>query len=221
MVLLILGLCAYARQTSRVHAPSLSSAKETYINRTLSCSHHIIFIDNIMMASVPPKAIAPFCLGVIMHLGFFIRGEWHLRAATIFLAHALVFILLLAKQLVSGLSIWSGVALPFLVYLCGLLVSMATYRLFFHRLTYFPGPRLAALSKLWHVWLCRNSKNHLVLDSWRQKYGTFVRTGQSFPSSEIHLITFTDLSSRSERGDHISSRWTGMVGRTPESKCQI
>ncbi|KAJ4344386.1 uncharacterized protein N0V89_012126 [Didymosphaeria variabile] len=66
------------------------------------------------MAPVSPKVIAPFCLGVAMHLGFFIRGEWHLRAPTIFLAHALVFILLSAKQLVSALPTWHGVALPFL-----------------------------------------------------------------------------------------------------------
>ncbi|KAI1758434.1 cytochrome P450 [Xylaria castorea] len=131
------------------------------------------------MAPVLLQAIAPLCLGVILHLSLFIRGEWHLYAASIFLAHALVFSLLLAKQLVSPLPTWYGVALPFLVYLCGLLVSMGVYRLYFHRLRSFPGPRRAALSKLWHVWLCRNSQNHLVLDSWRQKYGTFVRTGPS------------------------------------------
>ncbi|KAF2438378.1 cytochrome P450 [Karstenula rhodostoma CBS 690.94] len=137
-----------------------------------------------MMAPVAPMVIAPFFLGVIMHLGFFMRGEWHLQAPHIILAHALAFTLLLVKKLVSGLSAWYGVALPFLVYLCGLLGSMAIYRLFFHRLRSFPGPRLAAVSKLWHVWLCRYSKNHLVLESWRQKYGTFVRTGPS----EITII---------------------------------
>jgi hypothetical protein len=131
------------------------------------------------MVPVALMAIVPFCLGVIMHLGVFIRGEWHLQAPHIILAHAFIFTLLVAKQLVSGLSTSYGVALSFLAYLCGLLGSMAVYRLFFHRLISFPGPRLAALSKLWHVWLCRNSQNHLVLESWRQKYGTFVRTGQS------------------------------------------
>jgi hypothetical protein len=131
-----------------------------------------------MMAPVVPMAVVPFCLGVIIHLGFFIRGEWHLQAPHIVLGHALVFTLLLVKQLVSGISTWYGVALPFVAYLCGLLGSMAIYRLFFHRLRSFPGPRLAVLSKLWHVWLCRDSKNHRVLESWRQKYGTFVRTGQ-------------------------------------------
>ncbi len=178
-------------------------------------------MSNNMMASIPLKALAPFGLGVAVHLGLFIRGEWHLRAPTIFLGHVLVFALLFAKQLVSAFSIWYGVALPSLVYLCGLFVSMAVYRLFFHRLRSFPGPRLGALSKLWHVWLCRNSQNHLVLEDWHQKYGTFVRTGQSFPSHQVHLITFIDLTPRPERGYDISSRWTRVLRWGQEQQWQI
>ncbi|OQE89490.1 hypothetical protein PENNAL_c0014G05119 [Penicillium nalgiovense] len=53
------------------------------------------------------------------------------------------------------------------------------YRLIFHRLKYFPGPKLAAVSKLWHVWKCRDSRGHLVLEAWHEKYGEFVRTGPS------------------------------------------
>lgn len=64
-----------------------------------------------------------------------------------------------------------------IAYTTGLWLSMSMYRLFFHRLRAFPGPRLAALSKLWHVWKCRNSRGHLVLQDWFTKYGTFVRTG--------------------------------------------
>ncbi|KAI0485117.1 cytochrome P450 [Xylariaceae sp. FL0804] len=131
------------------------------------------------MTPVLPQVVAPFCLGVLLHLALFIRGEWHLHAAGIFLAHAFVFALLLARQLVSAPGTCYGVVLLFLVYLCGLLISMSLYRVYFHRLRSFPGPRLAALSKLWHVWLCRNAQNHLVLDSWRLQYGTFVRSGPS------------------------------------------
>ncbi|KAI1819402.1 cytochrome P450 [Xylaria intraflava] len=133
-----------------------------------------------MVVPVLLQVIAPLCLGVILHLGLFIRGEWHLHAASIFLAHLLAFTLLIAKQLVSAPATWYEAALiPFLVYLCGLLVSISVYRLYFHRLRSFPGPRLAALSKIWHVWLSRDSRSHLVLESWRQQYGTFVRTGPS------------------------------------------
>ncbi|PVH91169.1 hypothetical protein DM02DRAFT_366537 [Periconia macrospinosa] len=131
-----------------------------------------------MIYQIATTVIAPFCAGVAAHLGFFGRSEQHLNAPAIIIAHGLVFALLVVKQLTSTLTTWYGLALPFLVYLCGLLVSIAVYRIFFHRLRAFPGPRLVAVSKLWHVWLCRNSQNHLVLHSWR-KYGTFVRTGPS------------------------------------------
>ncbi|KAK4868972.1 hypothetical protein LT330_006581 [Penicillium expansum] len=37
----------------------------------------------------------------------------------------------------------------------------------------------AAVTKLWHVWKCRDSRGHLVLQAWYEKYGEFVRTGPS------------------------------------------
>jgi len=55
--------------------------------------------------------------------------------------------------------------------------SIATYRLFFHRLGRFPGPILARASKLWHMYQCLDGQNHLVLDGLRDRYGDFVRTG--------------------------------------------
>ncbi|KAL8735761.1 MAG: hypothetical protein Q9166_000624 [cf. Caloplaca sp. 2 TL-2023] len=61
-------------------------------------------------------------------------------------------------------------------YTIGLFVSIIMYRILLHRLRRFPGPPLAAASKLWHVWQCRNSRNHIVLESLREKYGPFVRT---------------------------------------------
>ena len=68
-----------------------------------------------------------------------------------------------------------------------LLTSIAVYRVLFHRLSRagFPGPPLARISKFWHVWACRDSKNHLVLDRLAQVYGDFVRTGKItwFPCS--------------------------------------
>jgi hypothetical protein len=133
---------------------------------------------DIMVAPALLQVIAPLGLGVILHLCFFLRGEWHLYAGRIFVAHALAFALLLARQLVYAPATWYAVAPPIVAYLCGILGSMGVYRVFFHRLRSFPGPRLAALSKLWHVWHCRDAQNHVVLDSLR-KYGDFVRTGPS------------------------------------------
>lgn len=121
-------------------------------------------------------------IGIATHLAVFIRGEWHLSASHILAIHIVVF--------VSGSIVWywfdprdlleqchCACILGF-AYLAGLLGSIAVYRLFFHRLRHFPGPRLAALTKLWHVFKCRDSRNHLVLDALYKEYGTIVRTGK-------------------------------------------
>ncbi|KAI0128194.1 cytochrome P450 [Hypoxylon sp. NC0597] len=122
--------------------------------------------------------IVAFILGVLTHQGLFIRREWHLQAPIILGAYLLItplFLLLITthSQQLSMIEI----IIPVMVYFVSLLVSIGVYRLYFHRLRGFPGPRLVALSKLWHVWKCRDSRNHHVLESWHRKYGTFVRTG--------------------------------------------
>lgn len=193
---------------------------KAYMERLVSCSRHALVMSNMMMAPTYLTAIAPFCLGVVMHFGFFIRGEWHLQAPTIFIAHSIALVLLFARQLISSLPLWYGVAIPSVAYLYGLLSSLAVYRLFLHRLRSFPGPRMAAVSKLWHVFLCRDSRNHLVLESWRQKYGTFVRTGEFVSFNWLPMIAFAHPYARPERSHYLSSRWTRMARRTPESQYQ-
>lgn len=72
-----------------------------------------------------------------------------------------------------------GAVISIAFYLKPLFGSIAIYRLFFHRLRYFPGPRLAVVSKLWHVWQCRDSHNHLVLERLHREYKSFVRIGKN------------------------------------------
>lgn len=122
-------------------------------------------------------------LGVLAHLGVFIRGEWHLRGPAVVLLHVAL------AACILGAETWNHperryrslgtVTVLFSCYLVGLFSSISVYRLFFHRLRHFPGPRLAALTKIWHVYRCRDSRNHLVLNSWYKQYGAFVRTGES------------------------------------------
>ncbi|EAW15346.1 cytochrome P450 [Aspergillus clavatus NRRL 1] len=110
-------------------------------------------------------------IGLGMHHGLFIHGEWHIQAPLIVLYHFTCFSVLLmtishAEWLIGG-------------YLLSLYTSIAVYRLFYHRLNSFSGPVLARTTKLWHVWKARHRQNHLVLLDLYQRYGEVVRTGPS------------------------------------------
>ncbi|KAJ5937093.1 cytochrome P450 [Penicillium verhagenii] len=121
--------------------------------------------------------------GVLAHLTVFIHGEWHLKIVNLGVTHLVFYALLYvirrisAKYYITDENFPSSATLM-LFYFSSLFTSIGIYRYFFHRLCNFPGPRLAAISKLWHVWKCRTSRGHHVLHDWK-KYGTFVRTGPS------------------------------------------
>lgn len=119
--------------------------------------------------------------GLVAHLGVFIRGEWHLKIRSIVFTHSA-----LALATFWALRYWGHaftIALQTLFqitgcYLATLFTSMSVYRYFFHPLSKFSGPKLAALTKFWHVYKSRNSKNFRVMDEVYKKYGTIVRTGK-------------------------------------------
>ncbi|KAJ5529440.1 hypothetical protein N7527_002833 [Penicillium freii] len=118
--------------------------------------------------------------GLLAHQLVFIHGEWHLKGPRVVVFHLLFSCLLSAKDVLGrGSAQASLVQTTYLAtcYLSSLFTSIAVYRLMFHRLKHFPGPKLAALTKLWHVWKCRDSRGHLVLQAWHEKHGEFVRTG--------------------------------------------
>lgn len=133
------------------------------------------------MRSLLGDAIVASTSGVLIHHVLFINGEWHLQAPTILTCHVLLFPAILSLEVLGGGKEFHQGCLRSLVisitYITSLLLSIAIYRIGFHRLGKFPGPRLAALSKLWHVWACRDSRGHIVLGDWHKRYGTFVRTG--------------------------------------------
>ena len=52
------------------------------------------------------------------------------------------------------------------------------YRLFFHRVKGIPGPLLARITKLYHVYYALDTKQYLWLDGLNRRYGDFVRTGE-------------------------------------------
>jgi len=111
------------------------------------------------------------------------RGEWHMHASQLLKTYLTLFILICILEIRLGSedvleSIWRG-SLISGSYCVGLFASIFIYRKFFHSLRHFPGPYWAGVSKFWHLYYSIESRNHLLLDSLHQKYGSFVRTGPS------------------------------------------
>ncbi|CAJ2505021.1 Uu.00g124150.m01.CDS01 [Anthostomella pinea] len=123
--------------------------------------------------------------GIYAHHGFLIHGEWHLYGPDLAIWHVVPLALLFTARAYYGGSDASWIlyclALASYSYFISLATSIVLYRAFFHPLTRerFPGPWYARVTKLWHCWAVRHSKNFLVLHEMHAKYGDFVRTGPS------------------------------------------
>ena len=119
--------------------------------------------------------------GILSHNLIFIRGEWHLQATRVLEFYCLLYALIIVLEIrYNGFALLPAVVSAsriFAFYATSLYTSMAVYRSAFHRLRHFPGPFLARFSKLWHLFHCLGSKNHLLLDNLHDQYGDFVRTG--------------------------------------------
>ncbi|KAF1831503.1 cytochrome P450 monooxygenase-like protein, partial [Decorospora gaudefroyi] len=146
-----------------------------------------------MMMMEHSHVCAASALGISLHLLVFIHGEWHLKVVPIFFGHLLAFALVhLLRLHDGGGSTWTASVRVIGAYLAGLFGSMVVYRVFFHRIRHFPGPRLAAVTKLWHVWQARHSENYLVMRRMYEQYGEFVRTGPNeisiFRPDAVHVL---------------------------------
>lgn len=124
--------------------------------------------------------------GLSSHRCVFIRGEWHLRTKSIFLTYfvaSLALLLFSERQgnTLTGSVHWVACIVGF--YFSALFASMIVYRLFYHPLSNFPGPKLAAVSKIWHIYQSRNSANHLLMEDMHRRYGQLVRTGRQIATA--------------------------------------
>ncbi|KAI4858741.1 cytochrome P450 monooxygenase-like protein [Hypoxylon rubiginosum] len=118
--------------------------------------------------------------GLVAHHVFLIHGEWHLSGHHIVVSHVLLgsCLLYLSSQVHDKLEhAISWTALSIACYFGALFGSMTIYRLFFHKTSHFPGPKWASITKFWHIYQVRDSRNYLFQERLFKKYGTFVRTG--------------------------------------------
>lgn len=123
-------------------------------------------------------------LGLVLHHLVLTRGEWHKQAPEFLLSHVWILASLsILKYYFRDSDVEHMLAISrsiFIVYLLSLFISITLYRTTFHRLTRagFPGPWRLRVSKIFHVWICRNNQNHLWVHGLRERYGDFVRTGE-------------------------------------------
>ncbi|KAI0388469.1 cytochrome P450 [Xylariaceae sp. FL0594] len=140
-----------------------------------------------LVGVITPQGLWPLLgalSGIALHHGLFIRGEWHTAAPTILCCYAAIFgSVALAHTLPLNLGVpvdlASGASIACCFHILSLMSSILIYRHRFHRLNLLklPGPWWARYNKIWHIWECRHSKNHLYLHQLYQKYGDVVRTG--------------------------------------------
>jgi hypothetical protein len=127
------------------------------------------------------RALTAVVAGLAVHHLLLRKGEWHLKAPAIIETWLCCFPVVYSLETLWGAGSNMGNAINALyfmsIFTLSLLSSIALYRVFFHKLKNFPGPRLAAVSKLWHSANCVGAKNHLLLEQMRKQYGDFVRTG--------------------------------------------
>ena len=130
------------------------------------------------------KLVLAAAAGLLSHTTIFIHGEWHMQAPLLLRVYiGLAIATCIVESVSDSETPIKGVGRGFIiiiVYVTSLLTSLTLYRALFHRLSKFPGPSWAGISKFWHVARCiqTGSQNHLILDELHQRYGDFVRTGK-------------------------------------------
>ncbi|KAB8360826.1 hypothetical protein FH972_024560 [Carpinus fangiana] len=159
-----------------------SHALITRVLGPLRCTESKLATNISMAVDYTALAAASAIFGVFSHLGYFIHGEKDLNSRTYvalwtsFQALGFAGLVRLGEQsLGASVAIMStGSA----AWLCGVFSSMVIYRLFFHRLRSFPGPRSWAITKFTHFFTnASDFYGYKHLHALHEKHGAFVRTG--------------------------------------------
>ncbi|RYP55519.1 hypothetical protein DL769_010135 [Monosporascus sp. CRB-8-3] len=130
---------------------------------------------------MPYHIVLAASTGLLTHNAIFVRGEWHMRIPHIIAGHFLLgsfawYSINQSNDNGSLREVSQEFAVMVVTYMTALFGSMTVYRLLFHQCTKFPGPKLAAVTKLWHIWHIRRSTNFLFLRELHEKYGNIIRT---------------------------------------------
>jgi hypothetical protein len=123
--------------------------------------------------------------GILSHQLLFIRGDWDRhtpRLVPIF--GALPGLLAVAvrglQQRESLLQAFSLAFTIFVYYIAGLFSSIVVYRVLFHPLSHFPGPRAAGVSALWNANVAvAKMRWHLRVQELHLRFGNVVRISRS------------------------------------------
>ncbi|KAH8812322.1 cytochrome P450 [Xylogone sp. PMI_703] len=135
------------------------------------------------MDGLTPRQIyfASVSVGILSHLLYFIRGHRVMQTTRILTFH-LVSSCVILIQCVSVWGAFHGTVLATSIcssYLLGLFSSMSVYRIFFHRLSRFPGPFAAKVTKFYGPYIARNMDMHIEHMKLLNQYGEIVRIGPS------------------------------------------
>lgn len=131
--------------------------------------------------------------------------------------------LVTSAHLLIGFSFISACARVLLLAIsfdAGLFLSMAVYRVFFHRLRKFPGPFGAKVSRFYSAYLVgKDVKYYKEVEKMHQKYGDFIRTGKTHPHfSSRNSISFRSLSGPREVAIVRKSAVPLILGPTPQCR---
>ncbi|KAK3356649.1 cytochrome P450 [Lasiosphaeria hispida] len=125
------------------------------------------------------QCIAGAAFGLLSHILYFVRGYHDTQALGIFAGHIMMYTAL-AAPLVAKKGVYAGgltASAIFASYLVALFTSIGVYRVFFHRLSRFPGPLAAKLTKIYGPYTARNGQMHIEQNKLFEKYGDIIRIG--------------------------------------------
>jgi tryprostatin B 6-hydroxylase len=136
--------------------------------------------------------------GILSHRLYFIQGEHHLKAPQYLAAWFSSMLVIITILNLTDFKVLQYTVLANCAFLGPLFGSIVIYRTLQHPLRDFNGPRLASITKIWHLAHMFRTSNHLFLDRLVKEYGRFVRTGEfslfpylpyPLPFVRIQLVT--------------------------------